>query len=83
MKRSEENAAKYDAALLEQLYDAQPHTVDMLPHTDEEGILVDNYNATKGTNFSAREIYVALMNLRKKSALHPKGRKKANASAVN
>lgn len=66
-----------NAILLGKLYDQQPWTVDCLPHSDEEKVLVDDYNASEGTNFSKREIYFALMNMRKRGKLHPKGRKNA------
>lgn len=67
---------KLDNELLEKLYDKQPHTVDMLPHTIEEEQLVSEYNTAKSTNVPPREIYITLMNLRKRSRLNPKGRRK-------
>lgn len=80
-RKDTEQADRYDYALLERLYDAQPLTVDMLPHSDEEAGIVDQYNAEKGTVHSKREIFIALANMRKKSQLKPKG-KKRNASPV-
>lgn len=81
--KNEDSGPRFDVELLEKLYDVQPYTVDMLPHTPEEERLAGEYNAAKGTNHSLREIYITLMNLRKRSKLHPKGRKGplANASS--
>ena len=76
MRNEEEAGQRFDVGLLEKLYDAQPYTVDMLPHTPEEERLAEDYNANKGTSHSLREIYITLMNLRKRSKLHPKGRGK-------
>jgi len=70
-----------DIELLEKLYRGQQYTVDMMPYTPEMEKLVEEYNATKGTNHSLREIYILLMNLRKKSKLRPKGRKGDHAPA--
>jgi len=65
---------EFDIELLKQLYDDQVLSVDMLPHSKEEETIVVSYNAIKDTHVTAREIYIALMNLRKRSLLKAKGR---------
>ncbi len=64
-----------DKELLAALYDNQHWTVDLLPHTLEEEALVNAYNAIKGSNYSKRQIFVTLTNMRKQSLLKPKRRR--------
>lgn len=69
---------KLDLELLIRLYDDQPLTVDCLPHSAEEVTLVGSYNAIREVDVSKRDIYLALLNLRKKSKL--KGKRVQNAA---
>jgi len=71
------NESRFNLPILRRLYGEQPHTIDLLPHTDEEIVLVDAYNAHEGTSFSIREIYMALMTLRKRGHLPKKGKRGA------
>jgi len=67
-----------DKDLLRELFDRQKHSVDMLPHTKEEAQLYRSYNSRAGTSrkLSKREIYTALMNMRKASELPGKRRRR-------
>lgn len=74
---------KLDVDLLTQLYGEQPLTVDMLPYTSEYETLVEKYNAERSENASPRDVYITLMNLRKKQQLPHKGRKTTNGPIYN
>jgi len=63
---------KIDIELLKRLYDEQGLTVDMLPHSEQERRIVESYNALKNDHVTEREVYIALMNLRKRSQLKRK-----------
>jgi len=63
---------RIDLELLKKLYDEQGLTVDMLPHSEQERMIVESYNALKHDHITKREVYIALMNLRKRSKLKRK-----------
>lgn len=87
MKREPSRLLGYDLQLLMQLYDEQPLTVDMLPHTDEELNIHADYclrcTPSKFIPPTLRELYLVLLTLRKMGKLNAKGHKKGPGSNVH